>query len=46
MSLIQVKVPDIGDFQDVEVIEVICKEGQTVAVERFTDNSGKATKQP
>ncbi len=45
MSLIQVKVPDIGDFQDVEVIEVICKEGQTVAVEDslITLESDKAT---
>ena len=27
MSISEVKVPDIGDFQDVEVIEVICQEG-------------------
>ena len=33
MSISEVKVPDIGDFQDVEVVEVICKEGQSVAVE-------------
>ena len=33
MSISEVKVPDIGDFQDVEVIEVICQEGQSVAVE-------------
>ena len=33
MSLIEVKVPDIGEFQDVEVIEVICKVGDTVVAE-------------
>ena len=45
MSISEVKVPDIGDFQDVEVIEVICKEGQTVAVEDplITLESDKAT---
>ena len=45
MSISEVKVPDIGDFQDVEVIEVICKEGQSVAVEEplITLESDKAT---
>ena len=45
MSISEVKVPDIGDFQDVEVIEVICKEGQSVAVEDplITLESEKAT---
>ena len=45
MSISEVKVPDIGDFQDVEVIEVICKEGQSVAVEDplITLESDKAT---
>ena len=33
MRISEVKVPDIGDFQDVEVLEVICQEGQSVAVE-------------
>jgi len=45
MSIFEVKVPDIGDFQDVEVVEVICKEGQSVAVEDplITLESDKAT---
>jgi len=33
-SLIEVKVPDIGDFKDVEVIEVLVKPGDTVAKEQ------------
>ena len=33
MSFIDVKVPDIGEFKDVEVIEVICKVGEAVALE-------------
>tara|TARA_Y100000782_G_scaffold62168_1_gene68134 strand:- start:59 stop:166 length:108 start_codon:yes stop_codon:yes gene_type:complete len=31
MSLIEVKVPDIGDFEDVEIIEVICNVDDKVA---------------
>ena len=30
---IEVKVPDIGDFKDVAVIEVMVKAGETVAVD-------------
>src|SRR5438309_12060749 len=30
---IEVKVPDIGDFKDVAVIEVLVKAGETVAVD-------------
>ena len=45
MSISEVKVPDICDFQVVEVIEVICKEGQSVAIEDplITLESDKAT---
>jgi pyruvate dehydrogenase E2 component (dihydrolipoamide acetyltransferase) len=32
-KLIEVKVPDIGDFQDVEIIEVLVKPGDTVQKE-------------
>ena len=28
---VEVKVPDIGDFKDVEVIEVLVKPGDTIA---------------
>jgi dihydrolipoamide dehydrogenase len=31
--MIEVKVPDIGDFKDVAVIEVMVREGETVAVD-------------
>ena len=34
MSLIEVKVPDIGDFDAVEVIEVLVKPGDTVEQEQ------------
>jgi len=37
MSITEVKVPDIGDFESVEIIEVICKKGDTVSVCSFTD---------
>ena len=45
MSLIEVKVPDIGDFRDVPVIEVLVKPGDTVAAEAslLTLESDKAT---
>jgi dihydrolipoamide dehydrogenase len=33
-QLVEVKVPDIGDFKDVEVIEVLVKPGDTVAKEQ------------
>src|SRR5271167_3477277 len=32
--IVEVKVPDIGDFKDVEVIEVLVKPGDTVAKEQ------------
>jgi pyruvate dehydrogenase E2 component (dihydrolipoamide acetyltransferase) len=45
MSTIEVKVPDIGDFQDVPVIELFVKAGDTVAVDDslVTLESDKAT---
>ena len=30
MSATEIKVPNIGDFKDVEVIEVLVSEGQTL----------------
>jgi len=41
----QVNVPDIGDFKDVEVIEVLVKAGDTIAAEQslITVESDKAT---
>ncbi|MDH5660978.1 MAG: hypothetical protein OEY65_08255, partial [Gammaproteobacteria bacterium] len=33
MSTVEVKVPDMGDFEDVEVIEVLVAAGDTVAEE-------------
>src|SRR5687767_13344212 len=45
MALIDIKVPDIGDFKDVAVIEVLVKPGDTVAVEQslITVESDKAS---
>jgi pyruvate/2-oxoglutarate dehydrogenase complex dihydrolipoamide acyltransferase (E2) component len=45
MSTIEVKVPDIGDFTDVPVIEVLVKPGDTVKAEDslVTLESDKAT---
>ena len=45
MSQIEVKVPDIGDFKEVEVIEVLVKVGDTIKVEQslLTVESDKAS---
>ena len=45
MSAIEIKVPDIGDFKDVPIIEVLVKVGDTVAKEQslITVESDKAT---
>ena len=45
MAIIEVKVPDIGDFKEVEVIEVLVKPGDRVALEQslITVESDKAS---
>ena len=45
MALVEVKVPDIGDFKDVAVIEVLVKPGDTVKLEQslITVESDKAS---
>ncbi|MFN3295373.1 dihydrolipoyllysine-residue acetyltransferase [Caldimonas sp.] len=45
MALIEVKVPDIGDFKDVEIIELLVKPGDTISVEQslVTVESDKAS---
>ena len=45
MSLIEIKVPDIGDFKEVEVIEILVKVGDTVKAEQslITVESDKAS---
>jgi len=45
MALVEVKVPDIGDFKDVEIIEVLVKPGDTVKAEQslLTVESDKAS---
>ena len=45
MSAIEVKVPDIGDFKEVEVIELMVKVGDTVKVDQslVTVESDKAS---
>ena len=42
---LEVKVPDIGDFKDVEIIEVLVKPGDRVAAEQslITVESDKAS---
>src|SRR6476661_3667330 len=45
MATVEVKVPDIGDFKNVEVIEVLVKPGDTITKEQslITLESDKAT---
>jgi dihydrolipoamide dehydrogenase len=45
MSLVEVKVPDIGDFKDVAVIELLVKPGDTIRAEQslVTVESDKAS---
>jgi dihydrolipoamide dehydrogenase len=45
MSLSEVKVPDIGDFKEVEVIELLVKVGDTISVDQslITVESDKAS---
>ncbi|MDM7463018.1 MAG: dihydrolipoyl dehydrogenase [Tepidimonas taiwanensis] len=45
MALVEVKVPDIGDFKDVAVIELLVKPGDAVAVDQslITVESDKAS---
>src|ERR1035437_3259996 len=45
MSLIEIKVPDIGDFKEVEVIELLVKAGDTVTADQslITVESDKAS---
>ncbi len=45
MALLEVNVPDIGDFKDVEIIELMVKPGDTIAVDQslLTVESDKAS---
>ena len=45
MSLVEIKVPDIGDFKEVEVIELMVKPGDTIKVDQslITVESDKAS---
>ena len=45
MAQVQVKVPDIGDFKEVEIIELLVKPGDTIKVEQslLTVESDKAS---
>ena len=45
MALVEVKVPDIGDFKDVAVIELLVKPGDTIKAEQslVTVESDKAS---
>ena len=45
MATVELKVPDIGDFKDVEIIEILVKPGDDVALEQslITVESDKAS---
>src|ERR1700743_1205695 len=45
MALVEVKVPDIGDFKDVQIIELLVKPGDSVKAEQslITVESDKAS---
>jgi pyruvate dehydrogenase E2 component (dihydrolipoamide acetyltransferase) len=45
MSIVEIKVPDIGDFKEVEIIEMMVKPGDTVKVDQslITVESDKAS---
>ena len=45
MSMIEVKVPDIGDFKEVEIIELLVQPGDTIKVDQslITVESDKAS---
>jgi pyruvate/2-oxoglutarate dehydrogenase complex dihydrolipoamide acyltransferase (E2) component len=45
MALVEVRVPDIGDFKDVAIIETLVKAGDTIRVEQslITVESDKAS---
>ena len=45
MALVEVKVPDIGDFKDVQIIELLVKPGDAVRAEQslVTVESDKAS---
>jgi pyruvate/2-oxoglutarate dehydrogenase complex dihydrolipoamide acyltransferase (E2) component len=34
MSVVEIKVPDIGDFKEVEVIELLVKVGDSIKVDQ------------
>ena len=44
-SLIEVRVPDIGDFKDVEIIEVAVRPGDAVASRGGTEGQSAASVQ-
>src|SRR6478736_2163475 len=45
MSVVEVKVPDIGDFKEVEIIELLVKVGDTIKIDQslVTVESDKAS---
>ena len=43
MAVVEVKVPDIGDFKDVEVIELLVKPGDTIKPEQSATRASAAS---
>ena len=41
MATVDIKVPDIGDFKEVEVIEILVKPGETIAKEQSLISSSR-----
>ena len=44
MAIVEVNVPDIGDFKDVPVIEVLVKPGDTVKPRRIRSSRSNRTR--
>ncbi len=40
-NLVEVTLPDIGDFTEVDIIEVLVKSGDNIEVERSNSHPGK-----
>ena len=41
MDILKITIPDMGDFKDVEIIEILVKEGQSVKKKWLSNNPWK-----
>ena len=44
MTTLKITIPDMGDFKDVEIIEVLVEEGQTIKKYKIDKNKEFPTK--